>query len=60
MSQEIYKIIGLRETDEMNKEFNEYLKSGSPESEQIVNGYTNPLVVANIVRCRVKCLIDRR
>lgn len=54
---EVYKIIGLRDIEpSLEQEFKELLKKGSVEAEQIKNGYTNPLAVANIIRCRVRCL----
>jgi len=59
MSSKIYEIIGLRELEEMKSEVNDYLEKSSPEADQIKNGYTNPLIVSNIVRCRSKCLRDR-
>jgi hypothetical protein len=54
---EIYKIIGYREFDEgLKQEYEEFLTEDSEEAKQIKGGYTNPLTVANIVRCRAKCL----
>jgi len=54
---EVYKIIGLRDIDDdINKEFHNYIKEGSLEAQQIRDGYTNPLIVANILKCRMRCL----
>jgi hypothetical protein len=56
---ELYKIVGLRDIDSnVREDFMKFIESDSPEAEQIRNGYTNPLIVANILRCRVKCLED--
>jgi hypothetical protein len=57
MSDEIYKVIGLRDVCKSDK-FDEFIKNNSPEANEIKNGYTNPLIVANIIRCRAKCLED--
>ena len=56
---ELYKIIGLREFDEnLMKEFENYLEKDSIEAQQIKHGYTNPLIFANIIKCRSKCLTE--
>jgi hypothetical protein len=54
---EIYKIIGLRDIDEnIKKEFYDFIKKDSLEAQQIKDCYNNPLIVANILKCRIKCL----
>jgi hypothetical protein len=54
---ELYKIIGLRDIDkDIKKEFRNFADKDSIEAQQIKNGYTNPLIVANIIQCRLKCL----
>lgn len=56
---ELYKIIGLRDiVKEIGEEFMKMGDKDIPEISQIKNGYTNPLFVANIVKCRAKCLGD--
>jgi hypothetical protein len=53
----IYEIIGLRDINEnIKKEVIDFIDKGSLEAQQIKNGYTNPLIVANILKCRIKCL----
>ena len=56
---ELYKIIGLRDVDpKIREEFMELINTDSPEAVQIKKGYSNPLIVANIIKCRIKCLED--
>ena len=53
----IYKIIGMRE--QLKKDFLKLAKSECLEAQQIKKGYTNPLVISNIIKCRAKCLKDK-
>ena len=53
---EIYKILGMRENNK--EEFHKLVAEGNAEAKEISNGYSNPIVVANVLKCRVKCLED--
>jgi len=53
----IYQIIGMRE--QYGEEFHKLKEEGNREAIEISNGYKNPLIVANILRCRVNCLLDK-
>jgi hypothetical protein len=58
----LYHIIGLRDiSKECGDEFQKLLNNeNKPEEiDQICNGYTNPLIVANIINCRTKCLSEK-
>jgi hypothetical protein len=54
----MYQIIGLREEhqDELKKIIN---NDNIPEMYEIRNGYSNPLILSNILKCRIKCLADK-
>jgi len=52
-----YKIIALRDIDSKCKK--EFESLDTLESKQIRNGYTNPLLVANILTMRCKILINK-
>ena len=55
--EEVYRIIGLRDIkEELLPEFKKLSEEGSIEANQIRHGYTNPLVLANVLKFRAKCL----
>ena len=58
----LYHIIGLRDvSEEHGEEFKKLIddKDRPEEINQIVKGYTNPLILANIINCRTKCLNEK-
>ena len=58
----LYHIIGLRDVkDECGVEFKKLIEDPKRPEEinQIVKGYTNPLILANIINCRTKCLNEK-
>jgi len=54
---ERYNIIGLRE--QYPKELDKLLDDDCAEAKEINKGYSNPLIVANIIKCRIKCLEEK-
>jgi len=50
------KIIAMREVSD--EHMNKFKKLDSLEARQIKNGYTNPLLVANIISMRCQIIFD--
>ena len=58
----LYHIVGLRDvTEEAGEEFRKLAAEENPSEEilQIRDGYTNPFIVASIIRCKARCLDEK-
>jgi hypothetical protein len=53
----LYEIIGKREQN-MDM-FDNLVKENNREALECVRGFKNPLIVSNIIKCRMKCLEDK-